>query len=174
MMAPGFPFNRPMIAIVLSAEFGARHVFDAYDSAVRRFAHHDLSKLLGRSETALRANGVGEFLTFGHGRPADLSGRVHGVLRLDCAHDFRHRDRELGELIGLDPQAHGILARAEDLYVADARHACELIVQVDVRVIGEEIARRMCRSASTVQCTISGAVTDFCTVTPKFVTSAGS
>ena len=58
---------------------------------------------------------------------------------LDRADDLRHRDAELGQLIGLDPQPHRILAGAEYLHAADARHARELVVEIDVGVVGQKL-----------------------------------
>ena len=75
----------------------------------------------------------------GAGSPPDLARGIHGVLRLNGADDFRNGDAELRQLVGLHPQAHGVLARAEDLNVADARHARELIVEIDVGVVGQEL-----------------------------------
>ena len=73
-------------------------------------------------------------------RAAHLARRIHGVLRLNRGDDLGHRDAELGKLIRLHPQAHGVLARAEHLHVADAGHARQLIVQVDVGIVGQELA----------------------------------
>ncbi len=41
------------------------------------------------------------------------------------------------QFVGVEPDAHGILAGAEDVDIADARHAREFILQMDRRVIGE-------------------------------------
>ena len=59
--------------------------------------------------------------------------------------DLRDGDAELRQLVGLDPQAHGVLARAENLHAADARHARELIVEIDVGVVGQELRVDRCR-----------------------------
>ena len=86
----------------------------------------------------MRADGVGVFLPLRRGLTPNLSRRVHGVLRLDGAYDFRDSDGQLGQLVGPDPEPHGVLARAENLDIADTGHACELVVEVDVSVVGQE------------------------------------
>ena len=45
---------------------------------------------------------------------------------------------ELGQLVGPDPEAHGILAGPEDGDTGNAGHPGDLIVQVDIGVIGQE------------------------------------
>ena len=58
---------------------------------------------------------------FGDRLAADLAGGVDGVLRLDRGDDLRNGDAELRQLVGLHPEAHGVLAGAENLHAADAR-----------------------------------------------------
>ena len=67
---------------------------------------------------------------------------------------------------GFTQKPHRVLAGAEDLHVANSRHARQLIDQIDVGVVGEKNVRRRCPSANTSAISISGAVVDFLTVTP--------
>ena len=62
MIALGLPFSRPDDGVVLRAQFDARHVFHAHDAAIGRLADDDLAELFRRSQPALRADGVSEFL----------------------------------------------------------------------------------------------------------------
>ncbi len=73
-------------------------------------------------------------------RAAHLAGGIHGVLRLNGGDHFGDGDAELRELVGLDPQPHRVLARAEYLHVADAGDARQLVVQIDVGIIGEKFS----------------------------------
>ena len=57
---------------------------------------------------------------------------------LDGVHDLRHGDVQLGELVRLHPQAHGVLPGAEHHDARDPGHARQLVVQVDVGVVGQE------------------------------------
>ncbi len=126
-------------AVVLRAQFDASHVFDADNPGFRGFAQNDLFELFRRSQAALRANRVSEGLAFGNRLAAHLPGGIDGVLGLNGADNFRDRHLQLGQLIGLHPEAHGVLAGAEDLNGADALHAGERVVQVDVGVVGQEL-----------------------------------
>src|SRR4029453_826943 len=89
-------------------------------------------------EATLRAHRVGELLTLWYGLAADLSRRVHGVLGLQRADDLAHGDIELPQGVGIEPEPDGVLARAENLDLADAGDARQRVVEVHVRVDAEE------------------------------------
>ena len=125
-------------AVVLRAQFHSRHVADAHNPGLGSFANDDLLELLRRREAALRAHRVSERLSFGNRFAAHLSGGVDGVLRLDGGDNLRNGDLQLRQLVGLHPEAHGVLAGAEHLNRADALHASQLVIQVDVGVVGQE------------------------------------
>ena len=133
------PIQAPYGVIGLSAQLDAGHILDPHGPTIRRFADDDLPELLGRSQTALRAHGVRVFLSLRGRLAAHLPRRVHRVLRLDCADDFRDGDGQLGELVGLDPKPHRILPRAENLDAADARHPRDLVAEIDEGVVGQEL-----------------------------------
>ena len=144
-------------AVVLRAQFDARHVLHPHHAAVRRFAHARSARILPATSAGLARDGVGKFLSLGRGLAAHLPGRIHGVLRLDGADDLGNGDAQFRQLVRLDPQPHRVLARAEYLHVADARHARKWIVEIDDTRSSPEIWRRRCRSASTRPSSISGA-----------------
>ena len=125
--------------VVLRAQFHAGDVLDPHDAAVGSGADDDLLELLGRCQPSLRPDRVGELLPLRRRLAADLAGRIHGVLRLDRRDDLGDGDRQLRQLVGLDPQPHRVLAGAEDLDAADAGNARQLIVEVDVGVVGQEL-----------------------------------
>ena len=54
-------------------------------------------------------------------------------------HDLRHCDAEFRELIGLHPQAHGVLTGAEYIDLSDTRRASERINMIDIRIVSEEL-----------------------------------
>ena len=122
----------------LGAELDACDVAKMKDGAVGVRAQDDVAELLRRDETALRANGVGKLLAIGDGLAADLTGGVDVVLRGEGVDDVCGGDAELRHLVGLNPDADGVLA-AEDLNAADAFDAGDLILQVDDGVVGEEV-----------------------------------
>lgn len=122
----------------LGAKLDAGDVAEAEHGAVGIGADDDGAELFGGGEAALGHDGEGEFLTGGDGAAADLAGGVDAVLRLDGGDDLGDGDAEFGELVGLDPDAHGVLAAAEGLDAGDAGEAGELVDHVDEGVVGEE------------------------------------
>ena len=66
---------------------------------------------------------------------SDLTCGVDCVLRLDRVGNVCNGDAKLCQLVRLHPQPHGILARSEDLGLADAVRARDRIIQVDVGVV---------------------------------------
>src|SRR5262249_1615246 len=102
------------------------------------FPENDLLEFFRRSQAALCANRVCEWLAWRNRLTSDLSRGIYCVLGLDGIDDFRNRNIEFRELIGLHPKPHGVLAGAKNLDRADSLHAQKLIVQVDVSVVGEE------------------------------------
>ena len=55
---------------------------------------------------------------------------------------------KLGQLVGFDPETHGVLAGAENLHAADAVETRDLVAEIDVGDSSRETARRKCRSAN--------------------------
>ena len=125
-------------AVGLGAEFDARDVAYPHHRAVWIGAYDDGTEFLRRLQPALGADGVSEFLPARYRLGADRAGRIDGVLRVDRVDDLGNRDVEFGQLVRIDPQAHGVLAGTEDGDAGDALDPGELIVEVDVGVVGEK------------------------------------
>src|SRR5260370_25184020 len=123
---------------MVRGQLDARDIFHANDPAIRGFSYHHIPKLFRRSQTALSTDRIGELLVRGSWRTADLTSRVHRVLRLDRVDDLRNGDAQLRQLVWLYPEPHRILACSENLHVADAVHAQDGIVEVDIGVVGQE------------------------------------
>ena len=121
----------------LRARLHARDILEAHEAAVARSAHDDITKLLGRHETAVDLARRLLFLHLGHGHRADCTRRRLYILLLDRSCNVGDRQAEFCELVGIEPDAHRIV-RAEDLDVADAMHTLDLIEEIDRRVILEE------------------------------------
>ena len=105
-------------AVVLRAQLDPGNVFHAHDSAIRSFADDNVFELLRRCQAALSKNGIGELLARRSWFAANLTGRIHRVLRLDRVDDLGDGDAQLRQLVRLYPEPHGILPRAEDLCLA--------------------------------------------------------
>src|SRR5262245_51452700 len=106
----------PSHAVILRPQLHSRHVLHANDSGIGSLTNHDLFELRRGVEPALRANRVSEGLSRRDRLAAYLTRGVNGVLRLNRGDNLGHRDSQLRQLIGLYPQAHRVLAGAEDLY----------------------------------------------------------
>src|SRR4029077_17344404 len=116
-----------------------RDIFHANDSSIRSFADDDIFKFLRRSQTALSKNGISELLVRGSGFAAELTRRIHFVLRLDRVDDLSNSDVQLGQLVRFYPEPQGIFTRAENRRLADTVQACDGIVEVDVSIVGQEL-----------------------------------
>src|SRR5204862_2555348 len=69
---------------------------------------------------------------------AERAGRDLDVLLLQRAGDVTRRDLPRRQALRIEPQPHRVLALAEDGDVADARHALQRVLDVDVDVVAEE------------------------------------
>ena len=114
-----------------------------------------------------------EVLVLWRRRHADLAGR--DLLAL-LAHRVDHilRDQAEGvELVGIEPDAHGVIAGTEHGDVADAGQTGEIVDEIDRRVIAHEQAVILpVRELSVTICRI--AVFFFSMVTPCACTDSGS
>ena len=119
-------------------ELDPRNVLQAHDRAVRVGTDDDLAELLRRLEPPLRPHRIGQLLPLRGGLGADLAGGIHGALLLDGLVDVGHGYPEIGEQVRLDPDAHRVVAGAEDQDLADARNAVERVVDVDRGVVGQK------------------------------------
>ncbi len=89
-------------------------------------ADDDFAELLLGNQPALRANSVSEFLALAARARRRSAGRIDSVLRLIALMISGTVILQLGQLVRLHPNAHRVLARAEDLTPGDARHAASV------------------------------------------------
>ena len=122
----------------LRPQFQSGHIFQAQNRAVGTGAYDDLPELLFGKQPALCPNRVGEFLALWNRLTTDLPGRINRILRLYGFDNFGNGDAKLGQLVRLDPAAHGILAGSKDRHAGNARYARQLVVQIDVRIVGQK------------------------------------
>ena len=73
----------------------------------------------------------------GRRRLADLAGGDLDVLLGDRVLHVDRGDAEIGELVGIEPDAHRIAPLAEDLHVADAGQALQRIDDLQIGVVAE-------------------------------------
>ena len=66
---------------------------------------------------------------------AELAGRDLDVLLLDGAHHVTRGYAARSDLVRIEPNAHRIVAAAEQPYLADAGNARELVLHPDIDVV---------------------------------------
>ena len=134
----------------VGTQFGAADVLDLHDAG-GGVLDDDVVELLRGGEAADDIDGDLEGLLRIGGRLAELAGGNFDVLLAQRADDVGGGELAGGELDRVEPDAHGVLADAEDDDIADALDALEGVLDVDVEVIAhEEVAvlrrgRRRCR-----------------------------
>ena len=124
--------------LVPGAEFKPRHILHAQHAAILIGANDDGAKFIGGNQ----APGGGDIELIGrvlaHGLRAHAPKRRHLVLLLDCANHIGRGQAKCDQPIGLEPDAHGIVARAEHLRITHTRHAAQSIQHIDGDVIAEK------------------------------------
>ncbi len=98
----------------------------------------DIAELRGLVEARLDVDGVLELDIPGRGRRAGLAGGDVLVLLADRADDVLGFEPEAVQLAGVHPDAHGVIAGADDPDAADAGQTGERVDEVDRRVIAQE------------------------------------
>ncbi len=120
------------------AEFHARDVAQPHDRAAGGIgAHDDVGEFLRVGQPAGRVDLHLERRARGRRRLPDLAGRDLHVLLVDRVLDVERGQAEVGELVRVEPDAHGIAALAENLHVADAGQALQLIDDLQIGVVGQ-------------------------------------
>ena len=123
--------------IVAGAEIDVRHVGQAHDLAVRAGLEHDAAELLGRTQPALcvdRDQEVGAALDR---LGAELAGRDLQVLLPDRAHDVAGGETARGDLVGVEPNAHRVIAAAKLPNLSDTGQARDLVLDPYVGVVAQ-------------------------------------
>ena len=131
------------LRVLLGPELDARHV--AHADETRRRAHfipghrlhEDRAKLLRRREPAQGVERELHVLAAGGRLPADRTGRDLHVLVADRINHLLGRQVERREPFGVEPDAHAVVALAEQADVANAFDSGQLILDVDRRVVAQ-------------------------------------
>ncbi len=111
-----------------------RDVLQPHELAIGAGLDDNISKLLRRGEAAFHFRAVLLLLVLRRRRRAYGACRSGLVLLLDGAGHVRHREPALGELVRIQPHAHGV-GGAESVHVAHAADALQFIQEINVRVV---------------------------------------
>ena len=125
--------------IVLRGELDARHVLEP-DHGARRLLDHDVGELVGIGEAPERLHRDLECALLRHRRLIEHAARDLDVLRLQRQHDVARGQAERLQPIGIEPDAHRIVAAAEHGDRADAVDARQRVGDLERGVVGDEQA----------------------------------
>ena len=128
--------------VALGADFGASHILQL-DNSVRRVFENDVFEFASdRTGGRLRASVIWKFC-FGSagGRPnwpAGISTFCSCSAEITSA-AVSCRARQLRRI---KPDAHGVLALAEDDHIADARNALQRVLDVNIEIVRDVLVRK--------------------------------
>src|SRR5260221_10969379 len=96
-----------------------------------------MAYLLRRAQAALRVDRNQEIAATIDRFGAELAGRDLDVLFLDGAHHVARGHAARSDLLRIEPNAHRVVAAAEQPYLADAGNARELILDPDIGIVAQ-------------------------------------
>ncbi len=123
--------------IVGGAEFDTGDVAQPRHLAIVAVLDDDLAEFLFGLQAPLRIDRELQVEARLIGRTAHLPRCCLHVLRADLTHDIARRQAALGDLLRIEPDAHGVVARAEQLHLTDAFDAREAVLDVEHRVVAQ-------------------------------------
>ena len=146
-------------AVIGGAELDPGDVVDADHAAVGVGLDDDVAEGLGVGEAPLRLDVELKGAGLRHRRLVDDAGRHLHVLAAQRGDDVAGGQIAHGELLGIEPDAHRIVARAEDGDVADAVDARQHVLHMQASRSWRCRAGRACRRATADGSPSSGRAT---------------
>ena len=116
----------------------AGNVSETHEGAILPSLDDDALEILRRLETALHDTCVLTFLRIRGGHHAHCAAGSLHVLVPDGVHHVGNRDPQFGNLVRVQPDAHRVIG-GEDVDVADAVYALDLVDQINIKVVFDEI-----------------------------------
>ncbi len=118
-------------------QLDARDVAEARDLSAGAGLDDDVAELVLGGQPAARVDGQREVDRAVHGHAADHAGRDLHVLVADGADDVGRRQAARRDLVGIEPDAHGVVAGAEDHHLAHARDARQHVLHLQHGVVAQ-------------------------------------
>ncbi len=115
--------------IILRSKLHPSDVRQEHSGAGRIRFYDDVAELIGSLQPRLGRHGGIEHLALRLRHSADFAGRDVDILVLNGGNDVAGHQLEARQLGGIEPDAHRIL-RAEDVDVADARNARQIVLNI--------------------------------------------
>ena len=122
------------------AGFNPRDILHADEGTVGVGTHDDVGEVLISDKAPRHTARVLFFQRSGRRLHTDGARRRLHILALDGAGDVGNGNPQLRHLVRIQPKAHRVI-RTEDTDIADARHALDLVDDIDVGVILHELPR---------------------------------
>ena len=119
------------------AELDAGDVLDPHDAPVGPHLDDDVLELVGLPEAPLHLQGDLEGVVVIDRRLAERATRHLHVLRAQRFEHLLGGEPAHGDPLGVEPDAHGILAYAEQEHVGDAVKPHQLVADVEQAVVGD-------------------------------------
>ena len=123
---------------ILGSKFDPSDILDPDDPAGGRGLDDDVLELGHVVEPPFGGERNLDRLAERGGRLADLAGRHLGVLRPDRRDHVAGRHVARGQLVGIDPDPHAVVALAEHPHVAHSGHAREVVANIHQGVVAQE------------------------------------
>ena len=120
--------------IVLGCQFHPRHIPQEHLGAIRIYLEQDVLKLLGIFQSSLGDNVGIELLAFHRRGATELTTGDLVVLYLNRLGDVLRRQIVLVELVGIEPDAHGV-GGAEQLDLADTGYPADRILHIGGHIV---------------------------------------
>ena len=124
--------------VISTAEFNARNILQTHDLAVGRGADDDVFVLRDIGQSTLHGDRILHRHAGWCGRHADATGRRHHVLLLHHALHIGGTHTETRHLLGVQPDAHAVIACAKQTHEAHALDAGECILKVEQRIVAQK------------------------------------
>ncbi len=126
--------------IVGSSELDAGHVFEAHHLPVAGLPDDDVLEFADLDQAALDEYGVLHLLPLRDRGQADAAGGRNLVLLADDVGDVGGGDAQSCHALRVEPDAHAVVAGAENAYLPHAPHPAERVIQVEQRIIAQKDA----------------------------------
>src|SRR5207249_4314318 len=123
--------------VVGGGELDTGDILEAHHLTVARFADDDVLEFTCRGQTALDEHRVLHLLPRGNGRQAQAARGRDDVLLAYDAGDVGGGDAEARHALRIEPDAHAVVAGAEDANLTYTRHAAQRVVEVEQRVVAQ-------------------------------------
>ena len=141
------PQQEAVGGVVQRAQFDPGHVAQPHGAAVRAGFDDDVLELLNVLEPAGEGE-VGLERPVGDRRRRELAAGDLQVLGADRRHHVARGHAERCDLVGIEPQPHRVIARAENLDVADAVEPEQLVANLQQRIVADIKLVEGCRRAT--------------------------